>query len=36
MVRRARMIPPMPNVSAMVWRSPYFLGISKSTTVPGL
>jgi hypothetical protein len=29
-------MPPMPNVSAMVWRSPYFLGISKSMTVPGL
>ena len=35
-VRRPRMMPPMPRVSAMVWRKPYFLGISKSTTVPGL
>ncbi len=35
MVRRPRMMPPMPSVSAMVWRRPYFLGISKSITVPG-
>jgi hypothetical protein len=35
-VRSPRMMPPMPSVSAMVWRRPYFLGISKSVTVPGL
>ncbi len=35
MVRSPRMMPPMPRVSAMVWRRPYFLGISKSTTVLG-
>ncbi|MEZ5216253.1 MAG: hypothetical protein R2715_06580 [Ilumatobacteraceae bacterium] len=34
-VRRARMIPPTPRVSAIVWRSPYFFGTSKSTTVEG-
>jgi hypothetical protein len=33
-VRRPRMMPPMPSVSAMVWRRPYFFGISKSVTVP--
>ena len=26
-------MPPMPSVSAIVWRRPYFLGISKSMTV---
>jgi hypothetical protein len=36
MVRSPRMMPPMPSVSAMVWRRPYFLGISKSVTVLGL
>ncbi len=36
MVRNPRMMPPMPSVSAMVWRRPYFLGISKSMTVLGL
>jgi hypothetical protein len=35
-VRRPRMMPPTPSVSAMVWRRPYFFGISKSVTVPGL
>jgi hypothetical protein len=35
-VRSPRMMPPMPSVSAMVWRRPYFLGISKSMTVLGL
>ena len=35
-VRRARMMPPMPSVSAMVWRRPNFFGISKSMTVHGL
>ena len=35
-VRSARMMPPMPSVSAIVWRSPYLRGISKSMTVPGL
>ena len=34
-VRMPRMMPPMPSVSAMVWRRLYFLGISKSTTVEG-
>ena len=34
-VRRARMMPPIPRVSAIVWRSPYFFGISKSVTVAG-
>jgi hypothetical protein len=36
MVRNPRIIPPMPSVSAMVWRKPYFFGISKSITVAGL
>ena len=36
MVRRPRMMPPMPSVSAMVWRRPYFLGISKSIDRAGL
>ena len=35
-VRRPRMMPPMPSVSAIVWRSPRFFGTSKSMTVPGL
>ena len=35
MVRRPRMTPPMPSVSAMVWRRSYFFGTSKSTTVAG-
>ena len=35
-VLRPRMMPPMPSVSAMVWRNPRFLGTSKSMTVPGL
>ena len=34
-VRSARKIPPIPSVSAMVCRSPYFFGISKSITVEG-
>ena len=34
-VRRARMMPPTPKVSAMVWRSPNRFGTSKSTTVDG-
>ena len=29
------MMPPMPRVSAMVWRRPYFFGTSKSVTVQG-
>ena len=29
------MIPPMPIVSAIVWRSPWRLGTSKSITVAG-
>jgi hypothetical protein len=32
---RPRMMPPTPRVSAMVWRRPYCLGISKSITVEG-
>ena len=34
-VRMPRMMPPMPSVSAMVCRRPYFFGISKSVTVAG-
>ncbi len=34
-VRMPRMIPPIPSVSAMVWRSPNFFGTSKSVTVAG-
>ena len=34
-VRRPRMIPPTPRVSAMVWRRPKRLGTSKSVTVAG-
>ena len=34
-VRRPRMMPPTPSVSAMVWRRPYFFGTSKSVTVQG-
>ena len=34
-VRRPRMMPPMPRVSAMVWRRPNFFGTSKSVTVQG-
>jgi hypothetical protein len=29
-VRKPREMPPMPSVSAIVWRTPYLLGISKS------
>jgi len=36
MVRKPRMIPPMPSVSAIVCSRPYRLGISKSITVEGL
>ncbi len=36
MVLSARKMPPMPSVSAMVWRSPNPLGTSKSVTVAGL
>jgi hypothetical protein len=32
-VRMPRMMPPMPRVSAMVWRRPNVLGISKSVIV---
>ena len=35
-VRRPRMIPPTPSVSAIVWRSPYRFRTSKSVTVAGL
>ena len=35
MVRSPRMIPPMPSVSAIVWRRPNCFGISKSMTVHG-
>ena len=35
-VRSPRMMPPMPKVSAMVWRRPTFFGRSKSVTVQGL
>ena len=35
MVRSPRMMPPMPSVSAMVWRSPNRFGTSKSVTVHG-
>ena len=34
-VRRPRMMPPMPSVSAIVWRSPKRLGTSKSIIVDG-
>ena len=34
-VRSPRMIPPMPSVSAIVWRSPKRFGTSKSVTVHG-
>ncbi len=34
-VRSPRMIPPIPSVSAIVWRNPKRLGTSKSTTVAG-
>ena len=34
-VRRPRMIPPMPSVSPIVWRRPNCFGTSKSTTVAG-
>src|SRR5450759_3009108 len=33
MVRRARNTAPTPEVSAIVWRRPYFFGISKSSSV---
>ena len=36
MVLRALIMPPIPNVSAIVCLSPYWLGISKSMTVEGL
>ena len=29
------MMPPMPRVSAMVWRRPYCFGTSKSVIVQG-
>ena len=32
-VRMPRMMPPMPSVSAIVWRTPYFMGTSKSVVV---
>ena len=32
-VRSPRMMPPIPIVSAIVWRSPYRFGISKSVSV---
>ena len=32
-VRSPRMMPPMPIVSAIVWRTPYVVGTSKSVTV---
>jgi hypothetical protein len=32
-VRSPRMMPPIPSVSPIVCRSPYFFGISKSVTV---
>ena len=35
-VLSALIIPPMPRVSAIVCRNPYWLGISKSMTVEGL
>ena len=35
-VLKARIIPPTPNVSAIVCRRPYFFGISKSIIVDGL
>jgi len=35
MVRSERNSPPMPRVSAMVWRRPYFFGTSKSMIVQG-
>ncbi len=34
-VRRPRMMPPMPRVSAMVCRRPNFFGTSKSVIVQG-
>ncbi len=34
-VRMPRMMPPIPSVSAIVWRRPSFLGISKSVIVQG-
>ena len=33
MVRSPRKMPPIPIVSAIVWRIPYFFGISTSVTV---
>ena len=35
-VRSARKMPPMPSVSAMVWRSPYFAGTVKSVRVASI
>ena len=35
-VLKKRKIPPIPKVSPMVWRKPYFFGTSKSVTVQGL
>ena len=32
-VRSVRMMPPMPSVSAIVWRTPWRAGISWSRTV---
>ena len=32
-VRSARLMPPTPSVSPIVWRSPWRLGTSKSTSV---
>ena len=34
-VRRARMMPPTPSVSPIVWRRPKARGTSKSVTVQG-
>ena len=33
MVRSPRKMPPIPIVSPIVWRTPYFFGISKSLRV---
>ena len=34
-VLSARMTPPIPSVSAIVWRRPNAFGVSKSMTVAG-
>ena len=34
-VRMPRMMPPIPKVSAIVWRRPNFFGTSKSVIVQG-